>query len=57
MEMEAAALVRRSRALEELRRLSAIADSDDTPAERLSTVAESDDTPAEPQECGHFSMR
>ena len=54
--MEAAALARRARAVEELRRLTAVAESDDTPAERLSTVAESDGTPAE-QECDHFSLR
>jgi hypothetical protein len=55
--MDAAAQARRARAVEELRRLSALADeSDETPAERLSTVPESDGTPAE-QECDHFSMR
>lgn len=53
--MEAAALARRARAVEELRRLTAVAESDDTPAERLSTVAESDGTPAG-QECDHFSL-
>jgi hypothetical protein len=55
--MEAAALARRTRAVEELRRLSTVAESDDTPEQRLSTVAKSDGMPAEEQECDHFSLR